>query len=85
MEDTKYEIDKQKRKQDLVRNEFLYNGKSAGKYDFPIIRKQDIDVEKIKLMSFSDAKPDDSKNRDFSHTIGNLKTFMKRRPTSWKN
>lgn len=64
MEDTKYEIDKQKRKQDLVRNEFLYNGKSAGKYDFPIIRKQDIDVEKIKLMSFSDAKPDDSKNRD---------------------
>ena len=84
MEDTKYEIDKQKRKQDLVRNEFLYNGKSAGKYDFPIIRKQDIDVEKIKLMSFSDVKTG-IKLCTFSHTIGNLKTFMKRRPTSWKN
>lgn len=49
-----YEIDKQKKKQSLVRNEFLYNGNSAGKYDFPVIRKQDIDVEKIKLLSYDD-------------------------------
>ena len=39
---TDYEIDKQKRKQLLVRNEFLYHGKSSGKYEFPKIKKQDI-------------------------------------------
>ena len=64
MKSTQYEIDKQKNKRNLVRNEFLYNGKSAGKYDFPIIKKQNIDVEKIKLLSFLDAKPGDEKNSD---------------------
>ncbi|MGN1099222.1 MAG: DUF4417 domain-containing protein, partial [Christensenellales bacterium] len=59
-----YEIDKQKKKQSLVRNEFLYNGNSAGKYDFPVIRKQDIDVEKIKLLSYADTKKKDNDNRD---------------------
>ena len=40
-----YEIDKQKRKQKMVKNEFLYNKQSAGKYDFPIIKKQEIDMK----------------------------------------
>lgn len=61
---SEYEIDKQKRKQLLVRNEFLYNGNSVGKYDFPLIRKQDIDVEKIKFISYSNAKKDDAENKD---------------------
>ena len=64
MDKTKYEIDKQKRKQNMVRNEFLYNGKSVGKYDFPIIKKQNIDVDKIKLLAYPDAKLNDEKNRD---------------------
>lgn len=34
---TEYEINKQKKKQELVRNEFLYHNRSAGKYEFPII------------------------------------------------
>ncbi len=41
--ESEYEIDKQKRKQRLVRNEFLYNGESVGVYDMPLIIKQDID------------------------------------------
>lgn len=45
--ESEYEIDKQKRKQRLVRNEFLYNGESVSVYDMPLIIKQDIDVEKI--------------------------------------
>ena len=39
-----YEIDKQNKKQQLVRNEFLYNGNSAGQYNMPLIRKQNIDI-----------------------------------------
>ena len=35
-----YEIDKQKKKQLLVRNEFLYNGNSVGKYNFPLIKNR---------------------------------------------
>lgn len=63
-EQTKYEIDKQKNKQKLVRNEFLYYNKSCGKYDFPIIKKQDIDVDKIKFLSCVDTKKDDTQNKD---------------------
>jgi len=59
-----YEMGKQKKKQLLVRNEFLYQGKSAGKYDFPVIRKQNIDIEKIKFLSYSDAKKNDNENKD---------------------
>ena len=59
-----YEIEKQKKKQLLVRNEFLYQGKSAGKYDFPVIRKQNIDIEKIKFLSYSDIKKGDNENKD---------------------
>lgn len=59
-----YEMEKQKKKQLLVRNEFLYQGKSAGKYDFPVIRKQNIDIEKIKFLSYSDIKNGDNENKD---------------------
>ncbi len=59
-----YEIDKQKRKQDLVRNEFLYNGNSVGKYNIPLVRKQKIDLEKIIFMSYVAAKKSDKENRD---------------------
>ena len=58
------EIDKKKRYRNLVRNEFLYFGKSEGKYEFPIIKKQDIDVSKIKFLSFVNAKKNDSENCD---------------------
>ena len=63
-DESEYEIDKQKRKQRLVRNEFLYNGESVGKYDIPLIRKQEIDVEKIQLLCYADARNDDEKNKD---------------------
>lgn len=61
---TEYEKEKQKNKQALVRNEFLYNGNSAGKYEFPIIKKQDINVDEIKFLSFVNAKKEDSENAD---------------------
>lgn len=62
--ESEYEIDKQKRKQRLVRNEFLYNGESVGAYDMPLIKKQDIDVEKIQLLCYADARNGDDKNND---------------------
>ena len=61
---TKYKIEKEIKKQKIVRNEFLYHGNSVGKYEFPIIRKQDIDVNKIKLLSYVDTKADDKENKD---------------------
>lgn len=63
-EQTEYEIIKQKNKQKLVRNEFMNQNDSNGKYDFPIIRKQDIDVNKIKFLSYTDVKKDDTENID---------------------
>lgn len=63
-EKTKYKIEKEINKQKIVRNEFLYHGNSVGKYEFPIIRKQDIDVNKIKLLSYVDTKSDDKENKD---------------------
>lgn len=62
--ESEYEIDKQKRKQRLVRNEFLYNGESVGVYNMPLIRKQEIDVEKIQLLCYADARNGDEKNKD---------------------
>ena len=61
---TKYKIEKEIKKQKIVRNEFLYHGNSVGKYEFPIIRKQAIDVNKIKLLSYVDTKADDKENKD---------------------
>lgn len=44
----------------LVRNEFV----CVGKYDLPLVRKQEIDSEKIKLRSFSNTKFHDTKNKN---------------------
>ncbi len=63
-EQTDYAVEKEKNEQKLVRNEFLYYNMSAGKYDFPIIKRQDIDADKIKFLSFADAKKEDAENRD---------------------
>lgn len=77
---TPYEINKEKEKNKLVRNEFLYHNQSNGKYDFPIIKKQDIDLEKINFLSYVDAKKDDVEYKDktihFSSMIGNLKKYI---------
>ena len=43
----------------LVRNEF----KMIGKYDLPIIYKDKIDLEKIKLYSYSNTKYNDNRNK----------------------
>ena len=61
---SKYEETKENNKQKSVRNEFLYHGKSDGKYDFPIIKKQNIDISKIKFLSYCDTTPNDADNRD---------------------
>lgn len=51
-DDCKYE----KADQKIIRNEFLHNGLCCGKFDFPIIRKQAIDVDEISLISYCDIK-----------------------------
>lgn len=43
----------------LVRNEFVVRGN----YDLPLIRKQNIDINKIKLMSYSNARYQDNRNK----------------------
>lgn len=59
-----YEIDKQNKKQQLVRNEFLYNGNSAGQYNMPLIRKQNIDISKIEFLSYVNTKKEDNENKN---------------------
>ena len=63
-EETDYELDKQKKKQKLVRDEFLYNKNYAGKYEFPKLKKQDIDISKIQFLSYVDAKLNDTENKE---------------------
>ena len=63
-EQSQYEKDKNKHKEDLVRNQFLYNENAQSKYEFPIIRKQNIDIKKIKLLSYTDVKKEDKENKD---------------------
>ena len=55
---TEYELQKRRHKQELVRNE----SKTVGNYQIPLIRKQDIDLDTISLISFSDTKQDDREN-----------------------
>ena len=50
-----YENIKRMKKQRLVRNEF----EGDGRYGFPLIKKQDIDLEKIELWNFTKKKPND--------------------------
>lgn len=61
---SEYELDKQKKKQKLVRDEFLYFNESVGKYDIPIIKKQEIDIDKINFLSYVNTKKDDDINKD---------------------
>lgn len=55
---SEYEVQKKKHKSELVRNEF----NTAGKYQFPLIRKQDIALDTISLISFTDIRQDDKTN-----------------------
>lgn len=59
-----YEIEKQKEKQLLVRNEFLYNGQSQGKYNIPIIHKESINIDEIEFLSYVNTKINDNENRN---------------------
>ena len=61
---SEYEIDKQNKKQQLVRNEFLYNGNSVGQYNMPLIRKQNIDISKIEFLSYVNTKKEDNENKN---------------------
>ena len=57
--ETDYEEEKRKKKQKLVRNEF----EKIGKYGMPLIKKQNIDLDKIELLSFLKTKPNDLNNK----------------------
>ena len=54
-----YEEEKRKKKQKLVRNEF----KGVGKYGMPLIKRQDIDLDKIELLVFTKTKHNDEENQ----------------------
>lgn len=57
---TDYEEEKRKKKQKLVRNEFV----KSGKYGMPLIKKQNIDLDKIELLSYLKTKNDDEGNKN---------------------
>lgn len=54
-----YKDEKRRNKQMLVRNEF----KGVGKYEMPVIKKQEIDLDKIELMNYTKTKTSDDENR----------------------
>lgn len=63
---TEYEIEKAKHKRLLVRNEFQV----IGKYDIPLVYKQQIDLNKIKLLDYTQTKVNDTERRtmaQFNH------------------
>lgn len=55
-----YEDEKRKKKQRLVRNEF----EKCGKYGMPLIRKQNINLDKISLWNYTKTKINDTENKD---------------------
>lgn len=55
-----YQDDKFKKKQLLVRSGF----KSTGKYGIPLVKKQDIDPDKIELWGFTKTQPNDLENKN---------------------
>lgn len=59
-EESDYEFEKSYKKQKLVRNQF----KMVGKYGMPIIKKQEIDLDKIDLWGYTKTKPNDEENKD---------------------
>lgn len=80
-----YEEEKRKKKQKLVRNEF----EKSGKYGMPIVKKQNINLDKIELLSYLKTKNDDEENKikQFisSLMIGILKQSMKSPSNHLKN
>lgn len=58
-EDNDYEYKNRKYKQHIVRNEFP----QTGKYGIPLIKKQDIDIDKIELWNYTKTKSDDKDNK----------------------
>lgn len=56
---TNYEYEKAEKKLRLVRNEFT----TTGKFNFPIIFKQDIDLDCIDLWSWNKTKSNDEENK----------------------
>ena len=59
-EKTEYEKDKLMKKLKLVRNEF----KGVGKYGMPLIKRQNIDLDKIELLAFTKTKHNDEENQN---------------------
>ena len=57
---TEYEVQKAKHKRLLVRNEYP----GVGKYDIPLVRKQNVDINKIKFLDYTNAKLNDKENAD---------------------
>ena len=55
---TEYEKQKAQKKRELVRNEL----QTVGKYQIPLIKKQEIDFDTISLLSYVDTKTNDEKN-----------------------
>ncbi len=58
--DADYEEEKRRKKQKLVRNEF----EKCGKYGMPLIKKQNIDLDKIELLSCLKTKKNDDENKN---------------------
>lgn len=59
-EKTEYEREKLTKKLKLVRNEF----KTVGKYNMPLIKKQEIDLNKIDLWNYTKTKLNDADNKN---------------------
>ncbi len=57
-EDTEYELQKKQHKRELVRNELPV----TGRYQFPLIKKQDINLDKIDLISYTNTKINEEAN-----------------------
>lgn len=57
--DLNYEEEKRKNKQRIVRNEF----KTLGKYGMPLVKKQEIDLDKIELWNYTKIKSNDDENK----------------------
>ena len=57
---TEYEIEKAKHKRLLVRNEF----RGVGKYNIPVVRKQFIDLNKIRFVDFTKSKANNDENAE---------------------
>lgn len=55
-----YQEEKLKKKQKLIRNEF----KGVGKYGMPLIKRQNIDLDKIELLAFTKTKHNDEENQN---------------------